>query len=821
MSLAQETRTSTFPYPGLRPYDQSEADLFFGREEHVDQLLGKLEVHRFLAVIGPSGCGKSSLVRAGLLPALETGFMASAGIHWRSAVLRPESEPLRNLAKALLDAQALGQQTEDLKEELGFLAATLRRGPLGLVEAVRAANLPDRTNLLVLVDQFEELFRFHRLGGTSESNAFVDLLLASAIEPSESIYVVLTMRSDYLGNCPVFRGLPEAMNESQFLTPRLTREQNRAAIVGPAAMFGVKVEPEVVTRILNEMGTDPDQLPLMQHLLMRMWRRATQGRTESDYGGQVTLTMDDYEKVGGLANALSTHVERIYQELPDGRSRKIAETAFRNLTEITPDGQVNRRPVKVSEISEIAEASTNEIADVLDEFRQEGRSFLMPPISTSLTQESVIDISHESLIRQWRRLKDWTREEDKARQTARFVKGDLRTWKESRQNEQALLHGLRLLEAEEWAKTHPHQVQPEERDFVKASRDQLDREARRRRVVSGVFGAVAVFLVFAVIYIFQELRQTIKATATGCRRQGQNAEAVATNEKERAQKEADRRINLLRQTLETRAQALAGESRRILRQDPAGALTLAVQAKRMTEEKNFPTPKEVERALLSVLGSQRIVPPLSPLFPPSAQKITAVAFSPDGHWLVTGGFGSAAQLWRFEPDAHREPGAHLTPVDLDGHTESVDMVAVSSGDPHVATLDHEGVVRLWGLKRFNQDLPRVLLKSATGKFGVIALSDAGHWLAAGGKDGEAVLWSLKNPDHSDLARETLRAHPGDPLLGLRLQRQLAGYGGSSRSGTTLEPGRFSSIPQVFGLPRTFKGSLRAGLQPRRPTVGRD
>ena len=524
MSLAQETRTSTFPYPGLRPYDQSEADLFFGREEHVDQLLGKLEVHRFLAVIGPSGCGKSSLVRAGLLPAMETGFMASAGIHWRSAVLRPESEPLRNLAKALLDAQALGQQTEDLKEELGFMAATLRRGPLGLVEAVRAANLPDRTNLLVLVDQFEELFRFHRLGGTSESNAFVDLLLASANEPSESIYVVLTMRSDYLGNCPVFRGLPEAMNESQFLTPRLTREQNRATIVGPAAMFGVKVEPEVVTRILNEMGTDPDQLPLMQHLLMRMWRRATQGRTESDYGGQVTLTMDDYEKVGGLANALSTHVERIYQELPDGRSRKIAETAFRNLTEITPDGQVNRRPVKVSEISDIAEAPTEEVAAVLDEFRAEGRSFLVPPISEPLDPEKVIDISHESLIRQWRRLGDWTKDENRAHQTARVVTSEMRRWEESGRDKRALLSELRTLEAEEWAKTHPHQVQPGERDFLKASRDQLDREARRWRVVSWVFAALAIiFLIFAVFYFKAQQRAVA-------------AEQVATTERDRAKK---------------------------------------------------------------------------------------------------------------------------------------------------------------------------------------------------------------------------------------------------------------------------------------------
>ena len=270
MSTATATGMSTFPYPGLRPYEKSEADLFFGREEHIDQLLAKLERHRFLAVIGPSGCGKSSLVRAGLLAGVESGFMPRAGLNWRAAVMRPGGQPLANLAFGSACSRQLGPADGRPSGRARVRGRHSRRGPLGLVEAFRDTGLPERTNLLVLVDQFEEIFRYNRLGGTSESNAFVDLLLTSAAKPSAPIYVVLTMRSDYLGNCTVFRDLPEAMNDSQFLTPRLTREQNRAAIVGPAKMFGVEVQPDVVTRILNEMGTDPDQLPLMQHLLLRM-----------------------------------------------------------------------------------------------------------------------------------------------------------------------------------------------------------------------------------------------------------------------------------------------------------------------------------------------------------------------------------------------------------------------------------------------------------------------------------------------------------------------------------------------------------------------
>ena len=711
----------------------------------------KLEVHRFLAVIGPSGCGKSSLVRAGLLPALETGFMASAGVRWQSAVLRPESQPLINLASALLLPQALGRQTEDLEEEIGFLAASLRRGPLGLVEAVRAANLPAGTNLLVLVDQFEELFRFHRLGGTSESNAFVDLLLASASEPSVSIYVVLTMRSDYLGNCPVFRGLPEAMNDSQFLTPRLNREQNRAAIVGPAAMFGVNIEPQVVTRILNEMGTDPDQLPLMQHLLMRMWRRATEGRTLSDFGGQVTITMDAYEKVGGLANALCTHIERIYQELPDDASKKLAETAFRNLTEISPNGQVIRRPVKLSEICEIAGASADQGIAVLDAFREEGRSFLMPRISTSLGKDSVIDISHESLIRQWTRLKNWTKEEDKARQTSHSVENGLRKWNETHRNEEALLHGIRLLEAEEWARTHPHQVEQEERDYLKLSRDAVQREARVKRwlgrAIAILGGSLALFcLIFSVV-------------STTLLRESEKVRQAEASAKQDAQTSATKSDSLLRENIETKAKGLAAASRRKLEQrhDPAVALALAMEAKKTHQHQGPNCESEVDDAMLSALCCQRMTPPLSSYFSASAERVTAIAVGANGRWIVTGGVGSAAQLWRLDAD---NGTGRMNMVSLDGHSHSVDMVALSEGTPRVATLDHDGVPRLWVPKGNERAMQSVVLKNRKGPANVIALSRDGTWLAAGCKEGEIRLWHLVGVD-DPVAGEMLAGHSRD------------------------------------------------------------
>jgi len=258
------------PYPGLRPFERHEADIFFGRETQVDAMVDRLGRAHLLAVTGSSGSGKSSLVRAGLLEALETGLLATAGPVWRFATLRPGSHPMTELAAALLDALGAARTADDV----ALRRAGLERGPLSLIEELRERPQPDRGNLLILVDQFEELFRYQGLAGREEAEAFVALLLASANERHVPIYIVLTMRSDFLGRCAEFDGLAEAVTDAQYLCPRLSREQIRSAIEGPAKVFGGMVEPRLVSRIVDDMGTDPDQLPLMQHALMRLWELA-------------------------------------------------------------------------------------------------------------------------------------------------------------------------------------------------------------------------------------------------------------------------------------------------------------------------------------------------------------------------------------------------------------------------------------------------------------------------------------------------------------------------------------------------------------------
>ena len=214
------------PFPGLRPFTQEEDYLFFGREEQTIELLQRLGNNRFVAVVGSSGSGKSSLVRCGLLSELLGGRLLEAGAAWEIAVTHPGGNPLGLLTEALLDADLYDRDEENARENL---LATLSRSHFGLVESVKQADLGEGTNFLIVVDQFEEIFRFNEAGQRQQeaANEFVSLLLEAASQKEVPIYVVLTMRSDFIGECGQFEGLAERVNQGEFLIPRLTRNDLR------------------------------------------------------------------------------------------------------------------------------------------------------------------------------------------------------------------------------------------------------------------------------------------------------------------------------------------------------------------------------------------------------------------------------------------------------------------------------------------------------------------------------------------------------------------------------------------------------------------
>jgi hypothetical protein len=443
------------PFPGLRSFESNESHLFFGRDGQSEELLQRLQAHHFVAVVGSSGSGKSSIVRAGLLPALHGGLMVRAGAEWRVAVLRPGSDPIGNLAEAIVDENVLGTRgATDPYAAVALTETSLRQGNLGLVDVVRQARRfagPDsppsvspETNLLIVVDQFEELFRFRREVSSEDASAFVKLLLEAVARRDDRVFVILTIRSDFLGDCSQFIGLPEAINKGQYLVPRMTRTERKAAITGPIGVAGATISHPLINQLLNDVGDDPDQLPALQHALMRTWDRWSGAKKNGE-----PIDREHYESIGGIGCALSMHAEEAFAELSTAQ-QDLACRIFEALTEREPSGSAIRRPRTIGQLHDIIDAPAAEIKAVIETFRRPGRSFLMPPVPAALEDDTLIDISHESLIRGWERLAQWVEEEGEASELYRWI---AKTSEVSSLDRRNLVRGARLEQLAAWRTT--------------------------------------------------------------------------------------------------------------------------------------------------------------------------------------------------------------------------------------------------------------------------------------------------------------------------------------------------------------------------------
>jgi tetratricopeptide (TPR) repeat protein len=509
------------PYPGLRAFRREETDLFFGREDCINAMVDRLAATRFLAVLGSSGTGKSSLVRTGLLDALELGLMAKAGSRWKIVDFRPGGAPLKNLARRLLETEGPEESPSVAPQDVDLLRAYLARGPRAVIEWCRG-HLPAGGNLLLLVDQFEELFRYQDYAGREEAEAFVAMLLESAREAEVPIYVTITMRSEYLGACALIEGLSDAINAGMFLTPRMTRDHCRDAIVGPAAVCNIEIEPALVNRLLNDLANfapwddkdandqldrlmrRADQLPLLQYTLNRMWQRAHDRSGDQ----RVLLTVADYEAIEGLSGALNAHANQIFEQLGKQRAQ-VAEWVFRALTAGSTIADAVRRPTRLGDLVSACGGDEDGVRAVVDAFRAPGVNFLVPefdPNEPTLAPDTYIDISHESLIRQWKKLSDWLEAEGRAAQQWRRLVDRYGTGEMLRGRELANLIAWRgeTKPNAAWAKRYGGDYPSVIAYLDKSQRAQ---NTKRAAMVASIIGAFVLVTGFGIDATVQRLRQ--------------------------------------------------------------------------------------------------------------------------------------------------------------------------------------------------------------------------------------------------------------------------------------------------------------------------
>jgi hypothetical protein len=476
------------PYPGLRPFEPKESRYFKGRETQIEEIIQRLASDNCVVILGGSGCGKSSIVRAGVIPALRLKMLPGRSDFWRVAICSPGRAPVTNLVDALdglLAPDHSGERRKKIRDMLygsdglgGFLPAFKQDIPLG---PGLSEEILDKANLLVLVEQFEELFREENRG-KAEAADFAGFIIDAWRRRNRysGFYLVLTMRTDDLHRCAEFIDLPDFINACGYLTRRLKETELRQAIVEPLrpAMFraellkevrpfgAVDVRPydvQVVIELLDaveEIAHDPDHLPLLQHLLAVLWRTSLERwQREANIRPEETepqITLQDLARALGreswdrvveeravaysagvrgwlLRHCLGHVAEQLYSGSLYGKpltehQREIARVAFRLMGEVDDRGNFTRRWTSREEIAHVAglKEPNADVEAVIHRFHADHCLFSVRP-------SGEIDVSHESLMRNWPLLGKYLEEDRDAGTAYRYLVERYTGWQQWQQ----------------------------------------------------------------------------------------------------------------------------------------------------------------------------------------------------------------------------------------------------------------------------------------------------------------------------------------------------------------------------------------------------
>jgi len=750
------------PFPGLRPFGIEESHLFFGREGQSEEVLRHLSENRFVAVIGASGSGKSSLMYCGLVPILHGGFITAAGSRWQIITTRPGNNPIENMANSIAGA-GKGSKEEKVHKEVNITSAILRRSSMGLTEALRQHVRTDDSNILLMVDQFEELFRFKKSRrdavSFNESEAYVKLLVEAVRQSEVPVYTVLTMRSDFIGECSQFQELTSLINDSNYLIPQMTRDDFKDAVTGPVAVGGATIDPHLVTQLLNDVGDNPDQLPILQHALMRTW----------DYWQQQKdlarpLSISDYEAVGRMEKALSEHANEAFEELSP-KEKMVCESMFKTLTEKGGDNIGIRQPTRLEVVSEIARATPEEVTAVVEVFRKTGRSFLSPAHPIQLATGSVIDISHESIMRIWDRLKIWVEEEAHAVQmysrlseaSALFQVGKTGLWRPPdlqlalnwrKKQQPTLTWAERYNPAFERAMVF---LESSEKEFIAEEQNKIRlqrRQLRRTRAFAMVLGTAAIISIGLMLWSFVLREQAVKSQAEALYQQSlaDSSATVAIMEGQRATAQADT-ARIQKELADSSAQvAFTAEqlAARNAREAQKQSLIAQDNADAATQQKNIAVEQQHEAERQRGLAEDNRVEAYRRQVLSVAQSMAVKSLQVDNDTSLKALL--AYQAYQFNKNngglAHHTDvysGLYSALKFLNGpkynvytgHTDAVRSLVFSPDNQTFYSAGSDGRVLKWDIE--DKNYSTVVENSMVNR--VIDVSNDGKWLACGTEEG--------------------------------------------------------------------------------------
>jgi WD40 repeat protein len=714
------------PYKGLDVFDEEDAELFFGREKLVEDLVNRVKDSRTVFVTGPSGSGKSSLVRAGLLHTLRLGAVKeSHSERWLYATMKPGRDPIGELSRVTAGLANSTNAEDEIRAKAMTDATIFARW----CEIVLKDGRDKR--IVLFIDQFEEVFT--QISKDAERNAFLNLLTHAATVENGRAIILFSMRSDFVSNCATYPQLNALLNQQFIQIGAMQPGELVSAIAQPALRVGLQIDPDLIAQIISDMKNEPGSLPLMQFALKDLFEA---GQTR---GGVVPLTLNDYLQRGGIQKSLQRHSDAAFAKL-DANEQELARGIFGGLIEIGRGTQDTRRTALFNELvpantkAEDVKAVIQKLADarLVTTDEQAGRN--------------TVTISHEKLIDAWPWLKKLVNENRDVLALQNEISADAKEWDEHKRDASYLYTGARLINAREKLGVKHLVLSGSAFEFVKAG--QARQQRGRVALISGISTIIGLLVIAVIVFSSQSNKNSLLAREARLRELSSQSALLIDRRLQTSLLLGVEVFNQLDIPL-TRGVLLDNlrshpQLRQILSGHTDGVKSVAFSP----DGKTLASGSADSSIILWDMATNQ---PIGKALTGHTGIIFSVAFSPDGRILASGSKDGTIILW--DMNTHQPIGQPLT-----GHSSGINSVTFSPDGKLLASGSDDDTIILWDVGT-HQPLDQPLT-GHSGAVNSVAFSPDGRMLASTSTDQTIILWDVGTRQPLD---QPLTGHKGTVL----------------------------------------------------------